>query len=67
LNRLAPAHCHAAVKTVDLSRLRPGEIKGMVREISVFQPVGHSLLLFMEFAPGGTLIELAEENAGGEA
>jgi serine/threonine protein kinase len=73
-----PTHAFAAVKIVDLTRLGPDEVKGMIREISVFQLVshrnicslyristlGHSILFFMEFAPCGTLLSLVNEKKG---
>jgi serine/threonine protein kinase len=73
-----PTHAFAAVKIVDLSKLGPDEIKGMIREISVFQLVSHrnicslyristlshSILFFMELAPGGTLLDIVNQKKG---
>jgi serine/threonine protein kinase len=73
-----PTHCFAAVKIVDLAQLGPADIKSMIREISVFQLVSHrnicslyristvaqSLLFFMEYAPGGTLLHVVNEKKG---
>jgi serine/threonine protein kinase len=73
-----PTHCFAAVKIVDLAKLGPADVKSMIREISVFQLVSHrnicslyristvaqSILFFMEFAPGGTLLQVVNEKKG---
>jgi serine/threonine protein kinase len=73
-----PTGNYSAVKIVDLSKLKEDEVKSMVREISVFMLVNHpnlvrcyrtstagpNLLFFMEFAPGGTLLDLVKEKKG---
>jgi serine/threonine protein kinase len=73
-----PTGYYSAVKIVDLSKLSEDEVKSMVREISVFMLVSHpnlircyrtstagsNLFFFMEFAPGGTLLDLVKEKKG---
>lgn len=68
-----PTGNYSAVKIINLAEMKEDEYKGMLREISVFNHVDHPnichlyristwadkfLLLFMEYAPGGTLLEL---------
>jgi serine/threonine protein kinase len=73
-----PTGNFAAAKIIELSALNSDELKGMIREVSVFHLVSHpnicglyrasivdnSLILFMEFAPGGTLFELVRGKKG---
>jgi hypothetical protein len=77
-----PTGLYAAVKMVDLSKLKGDEVKGVIREISVFllashpnlislfrlSVVGQVLCFFMEFAPCGTLLDVVNAKKGlGEA
>lgn len=69
---------YAAAKIVDLSRLGQHEFNGIMREISVFMQVEHpnvcscyrmslegkSLILFIEYAVGGTLLSYVNKNSG---
>jgi serine/threonine protein kinase len=76
-----PTGNFAAVKIIDLSRLAETEAASVIREVSVFLLVSHPnicslyrfstfhrcLLLFMEFVPGGTLLEaVAQKKSLGE-
>lgn len=67
-----------AAKVVDLSRLQEHEFNGIMREISVFMQVEHpyicscyrlsvvgqSLVFFIEYAPGGTLLNYVNVRGG---
>ena len=67
-----------AAKVVDLSRLHEHEFNGIMREISVFMQVEHpficscyrlsvdgeNLIFFIEFAPGGTLLNYVNTRGG---
>ena len=74
-----PTKNYCAVKIIDLGAMKEDEFKGMLREIAVFMQVDHPnichlyristsgdkyLLLFMEYAPGGTLLELVNRKKG---
>jgi serine/threonine protein kinase len=73
-----PTGLYAAVKLVDLTKLKDDEVKGVVREVSVFllathpnlislfrlSVVGQTLCFFMEFAPCGTLLEVVNAKKG---
>jgi serine/threonine protein kinase len=73
-----PTGLYAAVKLVDLTKLKDDEVKGVVREISVFLLATHpnlislfrlsvvdqTLCFFMEFAPCGTLLDVVNAKKG---
>lgn len=74
-----PTKNYCAVKIINLGEMKEDEFKGMLREIAVFNQVDHPnichlyristsgdkyLLLFMEYAPGGTLLELVNRKKG---
>lgn len=76
--RHVPTNNYAAVKIVDLTNLKKFEFNGIMREVSVFMQVDHPNLtsfyhltyldehvyFFMEFAPGGTLLEYVNQEKG---
>ena len=74
-----PTGNYSAVKIINLAAMKEDEYRGMLHEISVFMHVDHPnichlyristannkyLLLFMEYAPGGTLLQYVNRKNG---
>ena len=76
--RHIPTNNYCAAKIIELAAMKPDEFNGMLREVSVFMQVEHpnicnlyrlsvlnnSLIFFMEFAPGGTLLSYVNAKGG---